>query len=162
MDQNENNELIFVFSEDEKGYSFEYSIETALSKANGELDAIDTKLEETITSIKHLTPECDKLDYALAISSGVLCGVIDIFLVSKPGESPLGDITDKWFANRTEQFAKLCGWDGMVNEKLTVPDALHSAIEFLEQKYKIPYDQVHSGEAIAKILKLTPKNNHFK
>ncbi len=154
--------LVFKFTESEKGYCFDYSIESSLEKATNELDELDLKLEETVLSIKRLTPECDKLDYALAISSGALCGVIDIFLVAKPGESPLCDITDKWFGNMTERFAKLCGWDGTINEKLSTPDSLHSAIEYLEKKFPIPYDQVKADGAAAEILHLYPKNHHFK
>ena len=156
------NEMLFDFSVSENGYSFEYSIESSWAEANKELDDINLKIEETIDSIKALTPECDKLDYALSVSSGALCGIIDIFLVAKPGESPLCDITDKWFGDMTDRFAKLCGWDGSINEKLPVPDELHSAIEFLEDKFPIPYDQVRPDGATAEYLHMYPNNHHFK
>ena len=156
------NEMLFDFSISENGYSFDYSIESSLAEANKELEDIDLKIEETIDSIKALTPDCDKLDYALAVSSGALCGIIDIFLVAKPGESPLCDITDKWFGEMTERFAKLCGWDGKIKESLPVPDSLHSAIKFLEDKFKIPYDQTYSDGAIKDVLKLNTFNHHFK
>ena len=156
------NEMFFDFSVSKNGYSFGYSIESSLAEANKELDDIDLKIEETIDSIKALTPECDKLDYALAVSSGALCGIIDIFLVAKPGESPLSNITDKWFGEMTERFAKLCGWDGTINEELPVPDALHSAIEHIEKRFKIPYDQTSAGPGLNKIFRITPDNHHFK
>ncbi len=156
------NEMLFDFSVTENGYSFEYSIESSLAEANKELEDIDLAIEETIDSIKALTPECDRLDYALAVSSGALCGIIDIFMVAKPGESPLCNITDKWFGDMTERFAKLCGWDGSINDKLPVPDSLHSSIEYLEGKFKIPYDQVFPDGATADVLHMYPKNHHFK
>ena len=134
------------------GFSFTSSIETALISAGTEIQS----LEETIKSVESLRPNCDKLDYALAASSGVLCGIIDIFLVGKPGESPLGDVTDKWFANRTTDFAKLCGWDGKGD------DPLSSAIGFLEKKFKIPYDQSVGGGIFRELIDLTPSNHHFK
>ena len=118
------------------GFSFTSSIETALISAEAEIRS----LEETIKSIESLRPNCDKLDYALAASSGALCGLIDIFLVGKPGESPIGDITDKWFANRTTDFAQLCGWGGKGDNPLA------SAISFLEKKFSIPYDQRGAGD----------------
>ena len=65
---------------DDNAYDFQSSIITALSKA--ELDLYE--INESIASIKTLKPECDKLDYALAASSGALCGIIDIFLVESP------------------------------------------------------------------------------
>lgn len=128
------------------------SIDDALKFAESEIQSLD----ETIESIKGLKPECDKLDYALAASSGALCGIIDIFLVGKPGESSLGDITDKWFEERTKDFAKMCGWD---------PDgekSLSSAIRHLEKKFKIPYDQRGMGDAASFIFDLNASNHHFK
>lgn len=160
MDDMNENGMVFDFSVNENGYSFEYSIESSLAEANKELEEIDFKLEETIDSIKALTPECDKLDYALAVSSGAICGIIDIFFVAKPGESPFCDITDKWFGEMTERFAKLCGWDGEI--KGSLPDSLHSAIKFLEDKFKIPYDQTYSDGAIKEVLRLSTFNHHFK
>ena len=89
-------------------YSISSSIPTAFTEAENELASI----EETIASRAALRPACDKLDYILATSSGAICGIVDVFLVGKPGESPIGKLTDNWFANRVEDFAKLCGWDG--------------------------------------------------
>lgn len=137
---------------DDNAYDFQSSIITALSKA--ELDLYE--INESIASIKTLKPECDKLDYALAASSGALCGIIDIFLVGKPSQSPVGDITDEWFANRTKDFAKLFGWE----DDGTKP--FSSAIKHLEKKFKIPYDQSSSGGAAKEVFHLTPSNHHFK
>lgn len=132
--------------EDEHGFAS--SIENAIETANCEL----ARLDETIRSVDDLKPDCDKLDYALAASSGAICGLIDIFLVSKPGESPIGDVTDKWFENRVADFAKLNGWQG---------ESTKDPIKFLEEKYKVPYDQTGRGVASC-IFGLTPSNHHFK
>ena len=137
---------------DDNAYDFQSSIITALSKA--ELDLYE--INESIASIKILKPECDKLDYALAASSGALCGIIDIFLVGKPSQSPVGDITDEWFANRTKDFAKLFGWEDDGKKPFS------SAIKHLEKKFKIPYDQSSSGGAAKEVFHLTPSNHHFK
>lgn len=136
----------------ENGFEFSTSIEEALEKAETEL----ITLNETIESIKDLKPNCDKLDYILSASSGALCGVIDIFLVGKPGESPLGDITDKWFADRTMDFAKLC------HPKHKDFDSLKSALIFLEEKFKVPYDQTGLRDAGKAVFGLDAKNHHFK
>ena len=136
----------------ESGFEFSTSIADALEQAENEL----TTLNETIKSIKDLQPNCDKLDYILAASSGALCGVIDIFLVGKPGESPLGEITDKWFANRTMDFAKLC------HPKHKDFDSLESALRFLEKEFKVPYDQTGLGDAGKVVYDLNAKNHHFK
>ena len=97
---------------DDGEYRFPSTISTAILDANSELKELEDKIEETTETVKALTPDCDKLDYILSASSGALCGILDVFLIGKPGESPLGDITDKWFANRAVDFAKLCGYKG--------------------------------------------------
>lgn len=144
-----NSDVFLELSVQDNDYEFSSSIATALDQANIELQCIN----ETIESIEALKPDCDKLDYILAASSGALCGIIDIFLVGKPGESPIGDITDKWFTNRTIDFAKLCGWKG---------EGEKSAISFLERKFKISYDQRGMGDAASFIFDLNPANHHFK
>ena len=125
---------------------------SALQQAEWEI----TKLDETIESVKALKPQCDAIDYSLAAASGALCGIIDVFMVGKPSESPLGNITDKWFENRTCDFAKLCGWKG--NDE----NPLKSAIGFLERKFKVPYDQRGCGDAGSIVFGLIPSNHHFK
>jgi len=85
VDVTTKNDILLDFNIDDDGYGFSTSITDALAEAESEL----VVLNETIDSIKDLKPNCDRLDYILAASSGALCGVIDIFLVGKPGESPI-------------------------------------------------------------------------
>lgn len=151
-----NNQKIAVLDICQVDNKFSYlsTIEDALSQADLDIQ----NLNETIESVNALNPQCDKLDYALSASSGALCGILDIFLVGKPGGSPLGEITDKWFENRTCDFAKLCGWKGAKEGK----DPVKSAIGYLEKHYKIPYDQRGLGDAGSSIYLLDAKNHHFK
>ena len=113
------------------------------------------KIEETTKSIKEVKPECDKLDYALAAGVGLLSGFIDIFLVGSPENSYFCKITDKWFEGRVIDFAKLNGWKGKIED-------ISSAIRFLENKFKVPYDQKGIGDAGKAVFNLTPSNHHFK
>lgn len=137
-------------------YSFQSSIASAMEIAEQELQ----NLQETVDSVKKLKPECDKLDYALAASSGAICGVFDIFLVGKPGESPLSNINDKWVEKKVTKFAEMCGW----KKDSSIPDdkVVSKAIAFLEDKFKIPYDQRGMGDAGSSIFDLNAKNHHFK
>lgn len=144
--------IVLDLSVEDDGFNFATSISNALVQAESEL----VVLNETVDSIKVLKPNCDKLDYILAASSGALCGIIDIFLVGKPGESPIGNITDKWFDARTMDFAKLCH-----PEKKKFND-LDSALRFLEKEFKVPYDQTGLGDAGRSVFDLTAKNHHFK
>lgn len=137
---------------DDDKFGFSTSIDDALTQAEAEL----VVLNETIDSIKNLKPNCDKLDYVLAASSGALCGVIDIFLVGKPDESPFGHVTDQWFAARTKDFAKLC------HPAKQDFDSLESALRFLEKKFQVPYDQTGLGDAGRAVFGLNAKNHHLK
>lgn len=147
--------VVLDLSVSETGFEFASTISSALTEAEIQLKDLEEKLSETSESLKKVTPECDKTDYILAATCGAVCGVIDIFLVRKSGESPLGDITDKWFANRTMDFAKMCGFKGD-------DTSLSSAIRFLEKKFKVPYDQSVGGGVFKELLNLTPDNHHFK
>lgn len=152
----ENNKSILIeLNVENDKYIFPTTISNALIDANKELSNLEEQLSETLETIDKLTPECDKYDYILSASSGALCGIIDIFLVGKPGTSRLGNITDKWFANRTVDFAKLCGYKGDKN-------SISSAIRYLEKKFKIPYDQSVGGDIFRDLINLTPNNHHFK
>lgn len=157
LHKQKNNEpfILLQLGINENGYEFTSDIKTALSTTKGELEVVSSKLEKNLDSLNKLTAECDKTDYILSACSGALCGVIDVFLVGKPGESPVGEITDMWFANRTEDFARLCGWTGDKGN-------LSSAIRYLEKKFKIPYDQNGIGDIAKELLDLTPTNHHFK
>ena len=148
--------LLFDLGISEEGYEFDSAIQMAMKFSEFEIDDINTKLAENENTLKKLTPECDKTDYILAAASGAICGLMDIFLVGKSGESAIGDITDKWFANRTMDFAKICGWDGNSN------DSLSSAIQYLEKKFKIPYDQTGAGNVASLVFDLNPRNHNFK
>lgn len=145
-------DIVLDLSVKDDGFNFATSISNALVQARSEL----VVLNETVDSIKAMNPNCDQLDYVLAASFGTLCGIIDIFLVGKPGESPLGNVTDKWFDARTMDFAKLC------HPKKKKFDDLDSALRFLEKEFKVPYDQTGLGDAGRSVFDLTAKNHHFK
>ncbi|KWZ77111.1 hypothetical protein [Anaerococcus tetradius] len=153
-----NNEIAILldFGISEEGYEFASNIQMAMKYAEFEMSEIVSKLDENENTLKKLTPECDKTDYILAAASGAICGLMDIFLVGKAGESAIGNITDKWFENRIMDFAKICGWDGNSDSSLS------SAIKYLEKKFKIPYDQTGAGDAARQVFDLNPRNHHFK
>lgn len=146
------NMLLEIGIHENDAFSFTSSFDNAISFAKAEI----VTLEETMASVDALKPQCDKIDYILAACSGALCGILDIFLVGKPGESPIGDITDKWFEERTKDFAKICGWDPKKNGDLS------SVIRHLEKKFKIPYDQRGLGDAGKAVFDLNLENHHIK
>ena len=132
-----------------------YNLYSCMEDAKKLEDEKKERIKETLDSIKMVKHECDKLDYGLAAGVGILCGMVDIFLVGAPKDTVLGKMTDKWFDNRVVDFAKLNGWKGKKGDTA-------SAVRFLEKKFKVPYDQTGLGDAGKEVFDLTPSNHHFK
>lgn len=137
------------------GYGFGQHVVRALSDAESELEDIDGRIEESVATLSSLRPQCDRIDYALAAASGALCGILDVFLVGKPGQSPVGEVTDRWYEERVKDFARLCGW----NEENGTPS---SAILHLGKRFGVPYDQRGAGDAASAIFEINLRNHHFK
>ena len=146
--------------------SYSSPIQIAITEAEVEIET----LNETIDTIATLKTNCDRLDYALAASSGALCGVFDIFLVGTPLDSPLGKITDKWFEERVYSFAKHSRWinakvNNLGKRSARPPKNIKSAIAWLEKAFDIPYDQTSWGEAAKAVFgletDLSTYNHHF-
>ena len=147
--------IILDMEVDDEGTSFSSFISPALSAAEKELQQLEANLSETEQRINSLTPDCDKMDYALSASVGALCGIMDIFLAGKPNDSNLQKLTDQWFADRTKDFANVC-CPGKKN------NILSAAIRHLEEKFKVPYDQTGVGDAGRIIFELNTENHHYK
>ena len=55
--------------------------------------------------------QCDKYDYMIAGTCGVISGLVDILFVGAPGDSKLGNIADEQANKITERFAGFLGWN---------------------------------------------------
>lgn len=100
---------------------------------------------------------CDKYDFLASVCIGGCAGAIDVFFVGEPGFSKLGKATDKAMDNIVMRFAKAVGWSPKDGKQGNVA----SAIGFLENKYRVNYDQSHTGQ-VGRKFQLTPKNHHLK
>ena len=100
---------------------------------------------------------CDKYDYLTSVACGMISGLVDIFLVGSPADSALGKWTNKQVDNCVMAFAKKTGWAPRPGKENSVA----SAIGHLEQKYKVNYDQRHSGD-INGLFNMSTKNHHMK
>ncbi|MGM0519838.1 MAG: hypothetical protein ACQERD_09380 [Campylobacterota bacterium] len=105
--------------------------------------------------------QCDKYDYMIAGTCGVITGLIDVLFVGAPGDSKLGDIADEQANIITENFAGFLGWDkDKAIEKGSNTTA--SAIGFLEKKFKINYDHATTHATGETVKNLSLKNHHLK
>ena len=100
---------------------------------------------------------CDKYDYMIAGTCGLIGGLLDVFFVGVPGQSSLTGFTDELTNKSVQRFAGYCGWKGAKEGK----DPTASAIGFLEGIYKVNYDHRHGGD-VDRLFDMSTKNHHIK
>lgn len=113
---------------------------------------IERRIDEDLTYKK---ANCDLYDYMVAVTCGMIAGLVDVIFVGAPKEKELGKKADKTVDGAVIGIAKMLGWPGPREGS----DAKASAIGFLERKYKVNYDQIH-GKPLG--IPLTPANHHLK
>lgn len=119
---------------------------------------IEKRLKEEFTFKNAL---CDKYDYMIAGTCGVIGGLIDVLFVGIPEDSKLGNIADEHAKKVTEKFAEFLGWNkNKAIEKGKNTTA--SAIGFLENKYRINYDQATTHATDGAVKHLSSNNHHLK
>ena len=96
--------------------------------------------------------KCDKYDYLIAVASGAVAGLVDIFLVGAPGDSVLGNWSDAQVDKAVMSFAKLNGWKG---------DNINSAIGHLEKAFPVNYDQRYTSD-VGGAFQMGTRNHHLK
>ncbi|NLE00127.1 MAG: hypothetical protein GX640_09650, partial [Fibrobacter sp.] len=92
---------------------------------------IEKSIYDLDDQIKLLSSQADKIDYLVAIASGVLCGMIDILWVGDFYLAQGRDIADSKIGDFVKQTAKMMGCK---------EDDLTSTIAFLEKIFPIPAD----------------------
>lgn len=163
---------ILEFSEDMRWTDYQRAVEQYASRNNVDLGADPFKtlmspiqrieLEKRIKEeFRIKNTQCDKYDYLIAGTCGVIGGLIDVFFVGMPGEGKLTKVTDGAIDSAVERFAGACGWEGAREGG----DSTKSAIGFLERSFKVNYDQAttfgKNGTGGA-VENLSPKNHHLK
>lgn len=99
---------------------------------------------------------CDKYDYLAAVVCGAIGGMMDIFFVGSPGSSVLGRWTDEQVAGTVMGFARKLGW----NPKAKNVNNINSAIGFLEQNFRVNYDQRKPAD-VGGIFNIAPNTHHM-
>lgn len=120
---------------------------------------VSNRIQDELTYKK---ADCDKYDYMLAGTCGMIAGLVDIIFVGIPKQGSLGKKVDEAVDGAVQNFAKVLGWQPKEGK-----DPTAGAIGFLEKKFKVNYDQTHtykSGKAgtDGKVKNLYPGNHHLK
>lgn len=114
-----------------------------------DLDQLNAALNDVSTELERYTNRADKADYALAICSGILAGVIDSVFV---GETIITDgdiaLSHQQVNNFIQQYASARGFPR---------ERLRDSIGDLEQAFKVAQDNVWKGAGIG----VSAKNHHL-
>lgn len=100
------------------------------STFNSEYD-FDRIIYDLNSQIELLASQADKYDYLVSISSGLLCGLLDILWVGNFSLERGRDMSCEKIDSFVTKTAKLLGYNG---------DELKGAVKFLESKFSIPSD----------------------
>ncbi|MFD1008926.1 hypothetical protein [Oceanisphaera ostreae] len=121
---------------------------------------VEKRIDEDLT---YKAANCDKYDYMLAGTCGMIAGLVDVLFVGLPGTGSIGKGADQAVDNAVMGLAKILGWKG----GLKASNKKASAIAFLEGKFKVNYDQTHTNKTGStgtdgKVRNLLPTNHHIK
>ena len=97
--------------------------------------------------IRRLTNDADWLDYTIAVSSGILTGLIDSFFVGKFDFKGAKAAANKSVNEYIMKEAKKHGYSG---------NRLSGAIQVMEEKYPTPQDNVWKGKGVS-----SPNSHHL-
>ncbi len=136
-------------------------IQQGLSDVEQRLAVVNKKVAELNADIENLTNNVDGLDYAIAVTCGVITGIIDSIFVGEWDFKNAKAVSNKQINDKVMDFAKK---DPQYAEfiknkrKNNDPNRLDNAIEFLENKYKLPGDGAYKG---FKDLGITDASHHL-
>ena len=98
-------------------------------------EVANSNIEQTIydldNQIHMLSSQADKLDYLVSISSGILCGMLDILLVGDFNLEAGRSIADENVNSLVNKTARMLGCKD---------NDVKSCVAFLEKKFPIPAD----------------------
>ena len=126
-------------------------IERGIASVDAELADLNSKLAVLDKDIDRLTNHADGLDYALAVTCGVITGIFDATVVGewnfKEAKKETYTETNKrviGFAQKHPDYSSFCknALEGKGSPRLKPknPNRLETAIAFLEWKYPLPGD----------------------
>lgn len=110
------------------------------------------KASEANRNLLQYDDKCDKYDYIAAVACGAIGGIIDIFGVGMPKEGILGKWTDQQVDKAVITFAKK-----IPSSKEKNISNMQEAIKFLEDEFKVNYDQSITVDELI----ISPKMHHM-
>lgn len=118
------------------------------SELQDEIDEKQKEIESLDIEIDRLTNHADMLDNIVAVGSGILAGIFDSLWVGAFDMEQGKAWSNKKVNDSVMASAKRSGYSG---------DRLDGAIRHLEEKFKIPTDNIYMGQNIG----VSPKSHHL-
>ena len=130
----------------------DFSVPVAQSDFEASARAFLADYQEAIAEVDRLTNHADGLDYALAVSSGIIAGFIDSFFVGEWDFANAKAHSNEEINKKIIAFAQKKGWkwSGKGN-KFT------GAVAWLEEQYPLPGDDTWNGANI----NVSAKSHHL-
>ena len=120
---------------------------------------IDSLIFNVHSGIELLTPKADKIDYLIAVASGLLCGALDVLWV---GELDLLSGTEKARKSIDSFVMKAAERQGWKNEgSKSQTEKIQAAVAFLEKKFQMVGDTVTGEFGGARQHHLRDFSHHF-
>lgn len=132
-------------------------IAAEISDIDKKLTNVQDKIARLDTDIDRLTSHADGADYAIAVTSGIITGIIDAVVVgewnfenakAKSNENLNNKVTE--FAKKMPTYNLYCTHalegKGTPRKKPKDPNRLETAIGFLEYKFKLPGDGAYTTD----------------
>ena len=114
-----------------------------------DLNVLNARLEAVNKGLVRYTNKADKLDYAIAVFSGIMAGFIDSVFIGETIVTGKDIAFSHKQVNRfIQEYARARGFDN---------DRLKDAIADLEKEFKVAQDNIWKGEGIG----ISAKNHHL-
>lgn len=145
---NQDIEIQFRCSITTASNKYSADIDAGLDRAEREIKATSCRIDELDQDIDRLTSHADQTDNLVAVASGLLAGLVDVFWVGE-----FNFQRGKAWSNRTVndfvmKTAKSQGYEG---------DRLDGAIKHLEKKFPVPNDNIWKGKNVG----VSAKSHHL-
>lgn len=126
-----------------------------IASVDDQLSVVQEKLNKLNADIDKLTNQADGIDYAIAVTSGIITGIIDATIVgewnfAEAKKDAYKDINNKVisFAKKQPDYIPYCNFalegKGKPRIKVKDPDRMETAIGYLEWKFHLPGDGAYS------------------
>ncbi len=146
-------EQILKLKEESEAFQTEFEVlapSTMPADIEAQYQAYQTQIAALTPEIERLTNHADGIDYAAAVSCGIVTGRLDALLPgakwdfreAKAWSNKSVNMMIQEFAEKDPEYKQFCEYTqaGRLRETAKDPNRLSNAVEFLEKKYKLPGD----------------------